>query len=210
MPSNRQNPSVIVIGAGMTGILVAIKLKEAGISNITVIEKKDSIGGTWRENTYPGIACDVPSHAYTYSFAPNPNWSSHVPHGAEIHQYFSNVFTRYGIDKLTRFNETVTRCAYGDDSQHGPCKPAKAIPSPPTWYFPPAVYYTTPSFPKSRAMTILPGLNSTPRSGITMSSLRVNALALSVRALPPARLSLNWSNWRAAMSLCSSARPSGR
>ena len=117
MPSNRQNPSVIVIGAGMTGILVAIKLKEAGISNITVIEKKDSIGGTWRENTYPGIACDVPSHAYTYSFAPNPNWSSHFPHGGEIHQYFSNVFTRYGIDKLTRFNETVTSCIYGDDSQ---------------------------------------------------------------------------------------------
>lgn len=116
MPTDRQNPSAIVIGAGMTGILVAIKLQQAGITNITVIEKKESIGGTWRENTYPGIACDVPSHAYTYSFAPNPNWSSHFPHGAEIHQYFSSVFTRFGIDKLTRFNETVTSCVYGDES----------------------------------------------------------------------------------------------
>lgn len=125
MSSNRNNPSAIVIGAGMTGILVAIKLKEAGISDITVIEKKESIGGTWRENTYPGIACDVPSHAYTYSFAPNPNWSSHFPHGAEIHQYFTDIWQKYGIDKLTRFNETVTSCIYAEDRQQWTVKTSK-------------------------------------------------------------------------------------
>ena len=61
-----------IIGAGMSGILAAIKVREAG-HDCTVFEKADRVGGTWRENTYPGIACDVPSHLYSYSFALNPN-----------------------------------------------------------------------------------------------------------------------------------------
>ena len=58
----------VIIGAGMAGILTAIKLREAGYENFVVYEKSDTVGGTWRENTYPGIACDVPAHMYTYSF----------------------------------------------------------------------------------------------------------------------------------------------
>ena len=60
-----------VIGAGMAGILSAIKLREAGLTDFTVYEKADRVGGTWRDNTYPGLSCDVPSHLYSYSFAPN-------------------------------------------------------------------------------------------------------------------------------------------
>ncbi len=119
MTNNRQNPSVVIIGAGMTGILLAIKLKEAGITNITVLEKKESIGGTWRENTYPGIACDVPSHAYTYSFEPNPDWSSHFPNGREIHQYFEKVIHKYGVDTYIRYNEAVTSCVYNKENKTG-------------------------------------------------------------------------------------------
>jgi len=63
--SQLRNPSVVIIGAGMTGILLTIKLREAGITDITVLEKRDRLGGTWRENTYPGVACDVPAHLYT-------------------------------------------------------------------------------------------------------------------------------------------------
>jgi cation diffusion facilitator CzcD-associated flavoprotein CzcO len=113
----RRNPAVVVIGAGMTGLLLAIKLRESGISDVTVLEKADSIGGTWRENTYPGIACDVPSHAYTYSFEPNPDWSMHFPPGAEILRYFERVFHKYGIDRCTRFGEAVTRCAWDEQWQ---------------------------------------------------------------------------------------------
>ncbi len=65
----------VVVGAGMAGVLAAIRLREAGFTDVTVYEKADRLGGTWRENTYPGIACDVPSHMYTYTFAPNPEWS---------------------------------------------------------------------------------------------------------------------------------------
>ena len=89
--SERRNPAVVIIGAGMTGLLLAIKLRESGISDVTVLEKADSIGGTWRENTYPGIACDVPSHAYTYSFEPNPDWSMQFPPGAEIFRYLAQL-----------------------------------------------------------------------------------------------------------------------
>ncbi len=74
----------IILGAGMSGILSAIKLQEAGLDNFAIYEKADRLGGTWRENTYPGLACDVPSHLYSYSFAPNPDWSHRFSPGAEI------------------------------------------------------------------------------------------------------------------------------
>ena len=81
----------LVLGAGMAGLLAAIELRKAGYPNVVVYEKADRLGGTWRENTYPGIACDVPSHLYSYSFAPNPDWSHRFSPGAEIQAYFEGV-----------------------------------------------------------------------------------------------------------------------
>ncbi|MDX2380696.1 MAG: FAD-dependent oxidoreductase, partial [Acidimicrobiia bacterium] len=80
-----------IIGAGMAGMLSAIKLSEAGLENIAVYEKADRVGGTWRENTYPGIACDVPSHLYSYSFELNPEWSHVFSPGGEIQVYFERI-----------------------------------------------------------------------------------------------------------------------
>ncbi len=110
----RRRPSVIVIGAGMTGILVAIKLREKGIDDITILEKKEKVGGTWRENTYPGVACDIPAHMYTYSFEPNPDWSHRFAHGDEIQAYFERVSEKYGVTPLVRFHEAVTSARYAD------------------------------------------------------------------------------------------------
>ena len=114
MSNNRQNPSVIIIGAGMTGIALVIKLREAGITDITVLEKAETIGGTWRENRYPGVACDVPSHAYTYSFEPNPGWTKFFAEGKEIHEYFKRVYYKYGVNFSTHLNEAVTSCVYNN------------------------------------------------------------------------------------------------
>ena len=100
-----------VIGAGMSGILAGIRLKEAGI-DFTIFEKADRLGGTWRENTYPGIACDVPSHIYSYSFALNPEWSFTCSPGGEILEYFESVADRFGVVDSIRFNDAVTRCAW--------------------------------------------------------------------------------------------------
>jgi cation diffusion facilitator CzcD-associated flavoprotein CzcO len=112
-PSAR-NPRVVVIGAGMSGILSAIKLEEAGFDDYVVYEKADRLGGTWRENNYPGIACDVPSHFYSYSFALNPEWTQRFSPGAEIQEYFEQVAQRYGVEKRIRYGKAITRCSFGD------------------------------------------------------------------------------------------------
>ncbi len=98
----------IIIGAGMAGIVAAIKLKEAGFEHIEILEKADSLGGTWRENTYPGVACDVPSHLYSYSFELNPNWSHVFSPGSEILNYFKEVAKKYQVDDLIKYNQEVT------------------------------------------------------------------------------------------------------
>ena len=103
-----------VIGAGMAGILSAIKLREAGYHDLTVYEKADRLGGTWRENTYPGIACDVPSHLYRYSFAPSPDWSHTFSPGDEIQAYLEQVADDFDVTPLIRFGEEVDRLEWTD------------------------------------------------------------------------------------------------
>lgn len=100
-----------VIGAGMAGILAAIKLRERGMDCV-VFEKGDSVGGTWRENTYPGLACDVSAHWYTYSFARNPEWDSLMAAGEDIRAYFERVAQDFGIIPLIRFNDEVVQLQF--------------------------------------------------------------------------------------------------
>jgi cation diffusion facilitator CzcD-associated flavoprotein CzcO len=103
-----------VIGAGMAGILTAITLKEAGLTDFTVYEKADRLGGTWRENTYPGLSCDVPSHLYSYSFALNPGWSHLYSPGPEIQAYFEKVAEEHDVVSSVRFGDEVVSCRFGD------------------------------------------------------------------------------------------------
>lgn len=112
MTKQTRNPSVLVIGAGMSGILMGIKLREAGITDITIVEKGDGVGGTWRENTYPGVSCDVPAHMYSYTFEPYVGWDDRFAHGAQIRSYFERTADKYGITPLVRFNEEVTEAHY--------------------------------------------------------------------------------------------------
>ena len=106
-PNSGSGLRFAVVGAGMAGILAAIKLKERG-ENFTVFEKADRIGGTWRENRYPGLTCDVPAHAYTYSFEAYPEWQAYYATGAEIQDYFEMVTDKYGVRPNIRFNAEVT------------------------------------------------------------------------------------------------------
>lgn len=116
--SGVKNPSVVVIGAGMTGILLGIKLREAGITDVVILEKADQVGGTWRENTYPGLACDIPAHMYTYSFQGNPEWQHRFARGNEIQAYMEKISTDYGVTDQVRFNEAVAACHYRDGKWH--------------------------------------------------------------------------------------------
>tara|TARA_R110002095_G_scaffold115440_2_gene100702 strand:+ start:1011 stop:2480 length:1470 start_codon:yes stop_codon:yes gene_type:complete len=108
------NVRIIIIGAGMAGILAAIRLREYGYENFVIYEKSDRVGGTWRENTYPGLACDVPAHLYTYSFEPNPDWSSTFATGPEIYDYFLGVAKKYKVLEKIRFNESIPHCEFSN------------------------------------------------------------------------------------------------
>jgi cation diffusion facilitator CzcD-associated flavoprotein CzcO len=114
MTETRAAPRIAIVGAGMAGILAAIQLTEAGLTDFTVYEKADRVGGTWRENTYPGISCDVPSHLYSYSFALTPEWSHRFSPGAEIQAYFERIVDDYELGARTRFGDEVTGCAFED------------------------------------------------------------------------------------------------
>lgn len=109
---------IIIIGAGVSGILAAIRLQQEGYRNFVVFEKEHRIGGTWRDNTYPGVACDIPSHLYCYSFAPNPEWSRQYAPGAEIQQYLERVVRDFNIERHIRFGEEVTRCEFSNARWH--------------------------------------------------------------------------------------------
>ncbi|MDG2533866.1 NAD(P)/FAD-dependent oxidoreductase [Sphingomonas sp. HITSZ_GF] len=106
-----------VIGAGMAGILSAIRLRERGI-DVAMFEKGDRVGGTWRENTYPGLACDVAAHWYTYSFARNPEWDNLMAPGPKIREYFESVARDRGVLPCIRFNEEVVRIEYEGGPWH--------------------------------------------------------------------------------------------
>jgi cation diffusion facilitator CzcD-associated flavoprotein CzcO len=101
------NPQVVVIGAGFGGIGMAIQLKRAGWHDFVVLEKGADLGGTWRDNSYPGCACDVPSHLYSYSFELNPHWSRMFSPQEEIWDYLRHCARRYGVEPHLRFGVRV-------------------------------------------------------------------------------------------------------
>lgn len=102
---------VVIIGAGMSGICMAVKLEQAGIDYI-ILEKDADLGGTWLENVYPGCGVDTPSHFYSFSFAPNPDWSYYFPKRDEVFAYFSKVADTYGVRRRIRFSTEVIGAAY--------------------------------------------------------------------------------------------------
>jgi len=106
---------VVVIGAGLSGVCAAIKLAQAGINNVRVFEKASDVGGTWRDNRYPGVACDVPSHLYSYSFAPNPDWSRWYAPGPEIWDYVRKCAVDFGVYDQITFDTTISSAVWQVD-----------------------------------------------------------------------------------------------
>src|SRR3982750_2725134 len=107
----------LVIGAGFAGLCAAIKLDEDGERDFLVVERGSDVGGTWRDNTYPGAACDVPSQLYSFSFAPNPNWSRSFSPQPEIHAYLQDVAQQAGVLDRFHFGVTVEDATW-DETDH--------------------------------------------------------------------------------------------
>jgi cation diffusion facilitator CzcD-associated flavoprotein CzcO len=105
--SGRRHVRVGIVGAGFSGICMAIRLKQAGIHDFAIIERADELGGTWRDNTYPGCSCDVPSHLYSYSFERNPEWGSFFATQPEILGYLRRCAEKYGVMEHIRFGEEM-------------------------------------------------------------------------------------------------------
>src|SRR3954470_7157850 len=103
-----------IVGAGFGGIAAAANLRAQGQDDIAILERGDQIGGVWRANTYPGIACDVPSHLYSLSFAPNPSWSRRFSQGSEIRSYLQDVARRLDLERHVRLNADVIRAEWDD------------------------------------------------------------------------------------------------
>src|SRR6266480_2953861 len=107
---------VAILGGGFSGLGMAIRLKQEGIDDFVVLERGDEVGGTWHYNTYPGCACDVPSHLYSFSFAPNPEWSQTYSPQPEIRDYLRRCADRFDVRRFIRFGCTVTGAAWDDSA----------------------------------------------------------------------------------------------
>lgn len=113
-PGSRTCPRVAIVGAGASGIALAVKLRRAGIDTFTVFEKAERVGGTWRDNTYPGLYCDVPSRYYSFSFAPHPDWSKVFAPGGEIRDYLEQVVDDFDVRRFVRFSTGVVDATWDD------------------------------------------------------------------------------------------------
>src|SRR3954470_9703610 len=105
---------VAIVGAGFSGLAMAHRLREDGETDFVVLERARDVGGTWRDNTYPGCACDVPSHLYSFSFAPNPDWSRSFSPQPEIQAYLQRVARESGVLPKVRFGAELIEAAWSN------------------------------------------------------------------------------------------------
>src|SRR3954449_1343055 len=108
-------PSIAVVGGGFGGVCAVVMLRRAGYEDVTVFERGDRVGGVWNDNTYPGAACDVPSHLYEFSFAPNPRWSRRYAPQAEIQAYLEDVARSHGVLDRIRTNTEVKHASWNEE-----------------------------------------------------------------------------------------------
>src|SRR3954471_11832094 len=116
-PTATADFQVAIVGTGFSGLGTAIRLKEEGLEDFVVFERGDDVGGTWHWNTYPGCACDIPSHLYSFSFAPNPHWSKTYSPQPEIRDYLRRTADSFGVRPYIRFGCEVTDAAWDEDLQ---------------------------------------------------------------------------------------------
>ena len=106
---------VAIIGAGFAGVGIGVRLRERGERNFVILERNQSVGGTWFEHTYPGCGCDIPTHLYSYSFARNPRWTRLFPRQAEILDYVRTIAREHGVTEHIRFGAEMERCRWVED-----------------------------------------------------------------------------------------------
>jgi cation diffusion facilitator CzcD-associated flavoprotein CzcO len=122
----RPSPKVAIIGAGFGGLGTAVALRRAGIDDLTIIEADDGVGGTWRRNTYPGAACDIQSHLYSFSFAPNKSWSRTYARQPEILAYLESVVNDFDLRRHLMLSTRVVTIRWNADTWQWDCRVERA------------------------------------------------------------------------------------
>ena len=170
---------VVIIGSGFAGLCMGIKLRQAGCEDFVILEKADDLGGTWRDNTYPGCACDIPSYLYSFSFEQNPRLDADVLAAGGDLAYLRHCADKYGIARHIRYGAEVTEAVFDeatgqwtvtverrrDDRDRRPWSPASGA-------------CTSPSVPDLPGLDASPARRSTPRSGITPTTSRARRVAV--------------------------------
>ena len=201
-------PKVAVIGAGPGGIAMGIQLADGGY-DFTIFDRGEGFGGTWRNNTYPGAACDVPSHFYSYSYALNPRWSKTFANQPEILAYLEKVAADNQLGDHLVARTRVTTLRWSDTERRWTLETEDGVarisstPSSPRWEC-----WTSPTSPIFPAPTDSAAAGSTRRSGITRNRLRVNGSRPSEQAPAPSN-TCRRSPRTPRISRCSSGRRSG-
>src|SRR3954449_13362475 len=117
-PPDAADVDVLVIGSGFSGIGMGVALKREGKRSFLILEKADDLGGTWRDNRYPGCACDVPPHLCSFSFAPSARWSRAFAQQPEIWSYLRRVARDFGLEQRIRYGEELVEATYDEGTWH--------------------------------------------------------------------------------------------
>src|SRR4051794_36216945 len=112
-----ESVDIAIVGSGFSGLGMAIQLKRQGRDDFVILERADEVGGTWWANTYPGCACDVPSHLYSFSFAPNPDWTETYSAQPEIRDYLIRCADQFGVRDQVRFHNELTEARWDAEAQ---------------------------------------------------------------------------------------------
>lgn len=119
--------SFVIIGAGFAGLGAAIKLRQAGHTSLVILERAHDVGGTWRDNAYPGCRCDVQSNLYSYSFDPKPDWSETYPSQPELWAYLQQVVRKNRLGPCLRFGHEVVAASRDDAARRWLVRPPRGI-----------------------------------------------------------------------------------
>ncbi|ATB27095.1 flavin-containing monooxygenase [Melittangium boletus] len=123
--SEPRHVHVVIVGSGFGGLGAAIRLKQRGVDDFLILERADSVGGVWRDNSYPGCACDVQSHLFSFSFAPNPRWTHDYSPQAEIWEYLRDCASRFGLTPHLRFGHELLEAEWNDARRRWQLKTSK-------------------------------------------------------------------------------------
>ena len=191
-PRIRRHVSVLIIGSGFAGLGAAIRLAKAGRDDYLVVERGSEVGGTWRDNTYPGAACDVPSHLYSYSFELNPNWSRSFSPQAEIQQYLRDTARKYGTldHHLLRHRGDPGEVGRGPRAMAG--RHHRTARSAPTSSSPPSARCANRRCPTSRASRRSRARSSTRPGGTTTPISPASGSRSSAPARRRSRSARSW------------------